>query len=139
VCVSAVLLLAASVASADNTHNHKDKSVDCWVDGFRYINDGSYTVEKIDLVFGTSRFAKSVISGKDYPEHLGFNIYSGGSTNMDLNPLENVIGDVANSKLKDGMEVWPKVKIFGGESNTCHKDGHKLIYKRGSNRLIAAV
>jgi len=135
-CVLGLLLLSASMGSADNTHSHKDSAVDCWVDGFRYVNDGTYTVSRVDLVFVTARYAKSVISAEDYANKLGFNVYSGGSANIDLNQLENVGGDVANSKLKDGMEVWPKVKILEGEYKSCHKDGHRLIYKKGIGRTI---
>lgn len=134
-CLLVLFLLSATDGFADS-HFHNVNAEDCYVDKFNYKNNGDYTVKQIDLVFVTSRSEKSEISGNANPDKLGYNIYSGGSANIDLNSLENMSGSVSGSKLKDGMEVWPRIKILGGESNSCHKDGHRLVYKKGINRAI---
>jgi len=124
-------LLADGIGSS---HKHGKKAKTCYVDTLHYKNKGDYTVETLDLWY-VKKDKKYVRLGKDNSGRLGDDILKGGDVTVDLNKFEG--GDKGD--LQNGTEVWVRVNIQAGDSPSCHKDGHKLVYWKDVGRSIHFV
>jgi hypothetical protein len=129
-------LLFADDASG-SAHKHKDGAKECAVDKFLYKNKGGYTVDSLDLWF-VKNGKKHLFPGQNFPEKLGKDITAGQSFTVNINDLEGKMpgAGVPTLVLEDGMEVWPMVNIKNGDRKSCHKDGHKLIYRKDVGSTI---
>jgi hypothetical protein len=106
------------------SHKHDPKATICYVDKLTYTNDNaSYYVGTVELWYAKDD-KKSYISSTD--SRLPKNITAGQTVDVDLDKFG----------LEDGMEVWLRLNIALGENKSCHKDGHKLIYKQNVGRSI---
>jgi hypothetical protein len=135
--LSAVLLSASAAYAGDaGTHDHKDGAKICYVDHFKYTDKGGYDVETLDLVVVQENKERHYYSGSYYPKKLGKEISNGESLTVNLNDFVGVADDFGHTSMRGGREVWLKIPIVLGEEPTCHKDGHKLVFKPNIGRMI---
>jgi len=137
-CLLATSWTSTAMASADNpkTHDHNKKAKVCYFDHIKYTNKGSYVMQGLELFFVDyqGRIGKYNF---DIVSELTKDVVEG--SNMTAN-LDKVAGNALNAgptgPLKDRMEVWPRISILLGDTKDCHKDGHKLVYAKGSKRTL---
>ena len=134
--VLAPLILSIYCGNVLADHNHKSGAKTCYVDKIHYTNKGAYVVDfELYYVRGTKQ-----------------NKYSwdkNGNLEVELSILESHTVNLANWEdqanlpaglpltwLRDGDEVWLKLYFVLGEEKSCHKNDHKLVYKKGVNKTM---
>lgn len=129
------LALAATVQADVPTHVHKEGARTCYFDTIKYTNKGSYVVQGLDLYHVTNKNQVGWYLA-DTESLLKKDVTEGSNFTVDLNKLAGKPDQPA--PLNDGQEVWPVITITFGHNagETCHKDGHKLVYAKDSNRTI---
>ena len=79
--------------------------------------------------------------GYSYYPALNKEIDKGQSLSVDLNHFNGKSGEgsvtgVSYPPLKEGDEVWITIPIVLGNTKSCQKDGHKLVYKKDVNKTM---
>ena len=133
--------LIATVFSSPGFASDSDEEVKtCYVDKIKYSNHGGYTVAGLNLKYRKSNGDKW---GYDYPYYSSLNkdINKGGSLSVDLNHFNGMKGEgtVVGTNyppMREGDEVWIQVAISMGETKSCRKDAHKLVYRKDVNKTM---
>ena len=100
-----------------------EKVKECLVNKIKYINKGAY------IVYPVLKYIRK--DGEKKAHHAVSVVLAGESI---IDNLDDPIFGV--KPLKDGQEVWLLLKIEEGEKESCRKDIHKLIYKKGINKTM---
>jgi len=126
IVAAALLALAPAVRAQHN--RHPDDVKICYVDQLKYTNKtANYNVLGVYLLWMSEGTLKSEEG------LLGPTLKKNQSYTIDINTLT---AGPQGLYLQDGEEVWPAFLISLGERKTCHKEGHKLVYKKDIARLI---
>jgi len=135
--VAVLLTVVPGYAKDSSTHKHKSGAKICYVDHFKYTNKGGYTVDTLDLVVvDKSNNKRHNYDGAYYSGKLGNDIRINQTHGVNLNDFVGVEDEFGEGSLRDGWEVWLTIPIVAGGEPSCHKDGHKLIFKKGIGRTI---
>lgn len=132
-CIYSANVLAGS-------HNHKSGAKTCYVDKIKFTNKGDYLIEGVDLQFvsGTDhqKYPMLTTTDKDVQNQLAKVLSKGQSLVVDLDKLNGIWIDQADFPLREENEVWIKARIIAGENKSCHKDNHKLVYRKGVGKTM---
>ena len=133
-------LLAATLSTGVSAHDHDSSAKTCYVDKIKYSNHGGYSVVGLNLEYVKANGNKW---SYDYAYYSSLNnvINNGQSLSVDLNHFngletEGTVTGGTYPPLKDGDEVWITIPITMGDTPSCHKDGHKLVYKKDVNKTM---
>jgi hypothetical protein len=79
--------------------------------------------------------------GYSYYPALNKEIDVNQSLSVDLNHFngksdEGSVTGMSYPPLEEGDEVWIKIPITMGDNPSCHKDGHRLIYRKDVNKTM---
>ncbi len=135
-----VTMLAAFLAPSSYAHTHEGDAKICYVDKIKYSNHGGYAVAGLTLMYVKPNGNEYDFGWSYYPA-LNKEIDTGQSLSVDLNHFNGKSGEgsvlgVSYPPLKDGDEVWISIPIESGNKKSCHKDGHKLVYKKDVNKTM---
>ena len=139
---SAAIPLCLSLATLVMAQSAVAGSKTCYVDKIKYTNKGAYTVRDLEFRYINNYGDKSYVDSDQWGDlQQGDNndITKGQSITINLDNYngKTPYGDGDYRKgFKDGQEVWIKANITAGESKSCRKDGHKLVYKKGVNKTM---
>ncbi len=108
-----------------------DAATLCLTDQLKYTNKGAYDVGKLGIVWVGSDGTKQEkpYDMKSDDTH-GDVLNHGDDWTFDLRELAPELG------IEQGDEVWLKVYIYAGETKSCRKDDHKLVYDGGAGVLM---
>ena len=133
-----ILVIYGGNVLADS-HNHKSGAKTCYVDKIKFTNKGDYVIEAFDLEFvsGTDHetYPGVSVSG-DARDQLGKQLAKYQSHVVDLDIFNGLWISQADFPLREEDEVWIKALIILGERKSCHKDDHKLVYRKGVGKTM---
>ena len=133
-------LVAGGLATVTFGHTDDASAKVCYVDKIKYSNHGGYSVAGLDLMYVKPNGNKFDFGHVYYPA-LNKEIDKGGSLSVDLNHFNGKSGEgsllgTPYPPLKEGDEVWLKIPIVMGDDPSCHKDSHRLIYRKDVNKTM---
>jgi hypothetical protein len=140
ILASGVALAVLGLAPSIQAHEHEAGAKVCYVDKIKYSNHGAYSVAGLTLMYVKPNGNKFDFGYSYYPA-LNQEIGNGASLSVDLNHFNGKSGEgsvlgQSYPPLKEGDEVWVSIPIVMGNNKTCHKDGHKLVYKKDVNTTM---
>jgi hypothetical protein len=103
----------------------------CLTDQLKYTNKGAYDVGKLGIVWVGSDGTKQEKPFDMKRDDLHGDVLNHGDDwTFDLRDIAPELG------IEQGDEVWLKVYIYAGETKSCRKDDHKLVYDGGAGVLM---
>jgi len=103
----------------------------CLTSELKYTNKGAYDVGKLGIVWvdsGGTKQEKPYDMKRD--DLHGDVLNHGDDWTFDLREIAPELG------IEQGDEVWLKVYIYAGETKSCRKDDHKLVYNGDAGVLM---
>jgi hypothetical protein len=132
--------MAFATANPAQAHDHKADAKTCYVDKINYSNHGASAVEGLNLMYVQPNGNEFDFGSVYYPA-LNQEIDVGESLSVDLNHFDAKSGEgsvtgMSYPPLRENDEVWITLPIELGEKESCHKDEHRLVYKKDVNRTM---
>ena len=123
-----------------DSHNHKSGAKTCYVDKIKFTNKGDYDVLGVDLDFvsGTDKtmYPMKRTTDRVVQNQLAKTLSKYQNLVVDLDILNGIWIDQADFPLREEDEVWIRAHILLGEKKNCHKDNHKLVYRKGVGKTM---